>query len=97
MSGMAMAGSTNETVVTTSAEGFRTATVSYTDLDLNNAEARETLNFRISSAAKKVCGSADKSLAGSLAQAAKNRSCYSSAVDQAMRTLSDGQIAIVSR
>ena len=97
MSGMAMASSTNETVVTTSAEGFRTATVSYADLDLNNASARESLQYRISSAAEKVCGSVNRSSAGSLAQASKNRSCYNSAMDEAMRNLGDGQVAIVSR
>ena len=96
ISTMATAGSTNETVVTTSAEGFRTATVSYADLDLNNADARQTLNFRISSAAEKVCGSLNRSSAGSLAQASKNRSCYNSAMDEAMRNLSAGQVAVVS-
>ncbi|MFT5711162.1 MAG: UrcA family protein [Halioglobus sp.] len=97
MSGMAMAGSTNETVVTTSAEGFRTATVSYADLDLNNASARKSLHYRISSAAEKVCGSVNRSSAGSLAQTSKNRSCYNNAMDQAMRSLSDGQATVVSR
>jgi UrcA family protein len=84
-------------VVTTSAEGFRTTTVSYADLDLNNAEARKTLNFRISRAAEKVCGSVSRRSVGSLAQASKNRSCYNSAMDEAMRNLSDGQISVVSR
>lgn len=97
MSGMAMAGSYNETVVTTSPEGLRTATVSYADLDLNNVSARESLRFRISSAAEKVCGSKDRKLAGSLAQASKNRSCYNSAMDEAMRSISNGQVAVVSR
>lgn len=97
MSGMAMAGTTSETVITTSAEGLRTATVSYADLDLNNPSAREDLHYRISSAAKKVCGSANNNLAGSLSQAAKNRSCYNTAMDEAMRSLSDSQVAIVSR
>ncbi len=97
MSGVAMAGSYNETVVTTSAEGFRTATVSYADLDLNNDSARETLNFRISNAAEKVCGSVNRSSAGSLAQASKNRSCYNNAMDEAMRSLTNGLVAVVSR
>ncbi len=96
MSGMTMAGSYNETVVSTSSEGLRTATVSYADLDLNNTEARETLNFRISRAAEKVCGSVDRSLAGSLGQAAKNRSCAKNAMGEAMRNLSNGQVAVVS-
>lgn len=96
MSGIAMAGTYNETVVTTSTEGFRTATVSYADLDLNNSGAREILNFRISNAAKKVCGSVDRGLAGSLGQAAKNRSCYKNAMDEAMRNLSNDQVAVVS-
>jgi UrcA family protein len=97
ISTVASAGSTNETVVTTSVEGFRTATVSYTDLDLNNADARQTLNFRISSAAEKVCGSVNRASVSSLAQVSKNRSCYNRAMDEAMRNLSDGQVAVVSR
>ena len=96
MSGMATAGSYNETVVTTSAEGFRTTTVSYADLDLNKASARESLNFRISSAAEKVCGSKNRSSVSSLAQASKNRSCYNNAMEEAMRNLSNGQVAVVS-
>jgi UrcA family protein len=97
MSGMAMADSYNETVVTTSAEGFRTTTVSYADLDLNNTDAREILHFRISHAAEKVCGSVNRNLAGSLAQAGKNRSCHNNAMDEAMHSISNGQIAVVSR
>jgi len=86
-----------ETVVTTTAEGLRTATVSYADLDLSTAKAQETLHYRLSYAAHKVCGSSDRSDAGSLGQASKNRSCYNSAMDGAMSNISNGQIAIVSR
>ena len=86
-----------ETVVTTSAEGLRTATVSYADLDLNTDKARETLHYRLSYAAHKVCGSTERSDAGSLAQASKNRSCYNDAMDEAMSNVSNGQVAIVSR
>lgn len=97
MSGMAMAGSYNETVVTTTAKGLRTATVSYADLDLNTASAQQTLHFRISNAAEKVCGSVDRARAGSLAQATENRSCYNNAMNAAMRDISNGQVAVVSR
>ncbi len=86
-----------ETVVTTTAEGLRTATVSYEDLDLNSAKAQETLHYRLSYAAHKVCGSSDRSDAGSLAQASRNRSCYNSAMDEAMSNVSNGQVAIVAR
>ncbi len=94
---MASADTYNETVVSTSAQGLRTATVSYADLDLNTAKARETLQYRISNAARKVCGSVDRSHAGSLAQASKNRSCYNGAMNDAMSSLSNGQVAVVSR
>lgn len=86
-----------ETVVTTTAEGLRTATVSYADLDLNTSKAQEILHYRLSYAAHKVCGSSNRSDAGSLAQASKNRSCYNSAMDEAMSGISNGQIAIVAR
>ena len=94
---VATAGDYSETRVTTSAEGLRTATVSYDDLDLTNEHARETLHYRISKAAHKVCGSNDRVEAGSLSQASKNRSCYKGAMNEAMRSLSGGQVAVVSR
>jgi len=94
---MAAADTYNETVVYTSAEGIRTATVSYADLDLNTVKARETLHYRLSNAARKVCGSIERNDAGSLAQVSKNRSCYSGAMGEAMRSLSNGQVALVSR
>ena len=87
----------HETVVTTSAEGLRTATVSYADLNLSTAKARETLHYRISRAATKVCGSHNLREVGSLARASRNRSCYNSAMDETMSNLSNGQVAIVSR
>jgi len=87
----------NETRVTTSAEGIRTATVSYADLDLSDAHGREVLQYRISAAAHKVCGSSQRSDAGSLAQASKNRNCYNGAMNDAMRSLSEGQVAVASR
>ena len=86
-----------KTVVTTSAEGLRTATVSYADLDLSTNKAQETLRYRLSYAAHKVCGSSRRSAAGSLAQASKNRSCYNSAMDEAMSNVSNAQNAIVTR
>ena len=86
-----------ETVVTTTAEGLRTATVSYADLDLSISKAQETLHFRLSNAAHKVCGSSDRLVAGSLSQASKNHRCYNSAMDEAMSNISGGQVAIVAR
>ncbi len=93
----ATAGDDNETRVTTSVEGIRTATVSYDDLDLSHARGREVLQYRISAAARKVCGSSQRSDAGSLAQASKNRNCYNGAMDDAMRSLSEGHSAVASR
>ena len=97
MSGMASAGDYTETLVTTSSEGVRSASVSYADLDLNDVHARDTLHYRISDAAEKVCGSTNRAAAGSLAQASKNRSCQNDAMDEAMRSLNAGQVAVVAR
>jgi UrcA family protein len=93
----ASAGNYSETRVTTSAEGLRTTTVSYADLDLNSVTARETLQHRLSRAALKVCGSPYRATAGSLAQAAQNRSCSDNAVAEAMRTISVSQMAVAGR
>ena len=87
----------SETLVTTSAEGLRTTSVSYTDLDLNSVEARDILNRRLERAAIKVCGSPYRLTAGSLAQAAENRNCADSAVAEAMRSISETQVAVATR
>ena len=92
----ASAGNYSETFTSTSAEGLRTTTVSYTDLDLVSTEGRATLEHRISRAAREVCGSSNFREAGSLRQATENKSCYESAIARAMEQVSSPQLAAIS-
>lgn len=85
-----------ETVVTTSAEGLQQVTVAYDDLDLTSAKAQETLHFRISRAAEKVCGPTNPRAAGGITQATENRQCYESAVSDAMSQMTASQVASTS-
>lgn len=86
-----------ETRVTTSAEGLRTTTVSIADLDLNSVDARDTLHRRLEMAALKVCGSPYRGTAGSLAQAVENKNCADSAVAEALRSISETEVAVATR
>lgn len=93
----AAADSFNETTVTTSANGLRSATVSYADLDLTTAAAQETLYYRLSGASRKVCGSSDIRRTGSLKVAAENKACYEITLEQAMSETHDSQMASISK
>ncbi len=93
---MAAADSYSETVVTTSAQGLQTATVSFADLDLSTAKAQETLYYRLSSAAHRVCGSTDYRRTGSVRQAAENKNCYNNAMERALSQTARGQVASLS-
>ena len=93
----ASAGDYSEVHVTSSAEGLRTTTVSYADLDLSSVEAQETLRLRLNRAALKVCGSPHLRIAGSLARAAQNQSCSDKAVAEAMHAISASQMAVAGR
>lgn len=97
LSVIATAGSDSATQVTTTAEGLRTTTVSYADLDLGSAEAQDTLHRRFRRAALKVCGSPNRNTAGSLAQAEKNRDCAQNVVAEGMRTISTRQEVVAGR
>ena len=90
------AGDYSETIVSTSAEGLRTTTVSYADLDLVSTEGMATFEHRVSNAARKVCGSTHFREAGSLRRATENKSCYKSAVARAMEQVSSPQLAAIS-
>jgi len=89
----AAAESYSETTVTSSTEGLQTVTVSYADLDLSAADAQETLYYRLSSAARKVCGSSDIRRTGSIKQAAENKSCYENTLADALSQTSATQVA----
>ncbi len=97
LSVIATAGNDSASRVTITAEGLRTTTVSYADLDLGSAEAQDTLHRRFRRAALKVCGSPNRSTAGSLAQAAENRDCAENVVAQGMRTISTRQAIVAGR
>ena len=85
-----------ETVVTTSAEGLQQVAVSYDDLDLSSAKAQETLHYRISRAAEKVCGPTNPRAAGSITQATENKQCFESAMSDAMSQMTTSQVASTS-
>jgi UrcA family protein len=97
VSAVASAADYGETLVTTTAEGFRTTAVSYTDLDLSTAKAREALDRRLTRAARKVCGSPFRASTGSLPQAFENKQCADNAVAAAMRDISENDVAIAAR
>jgi UrcA family protein len=90
------AGNYSETVVTTSAEGLRTTTVSYADLDLASTQGKEALEHRVSKAAREVCGSSHFREAGSVSRAVENKSCYENAMAQAMKKVSSPQVASIA-
>lgn len=85
-----------ETIVSTSAQGIRTATVEISDLDIASTAGFETLGFRIQNAARVVCGPADYRRAGSLKRARVNRECATAAFDDAMSQISGAGLASVS-
>jgi UrcA family protein len=97
VSAVANAADYNETRVTTTAEGFRTTSVTYADLDLGTADAQKVLKRRLKRAALKVCGSpSHRFTAGSLAQAFENRECADNAVATAMRDIAEKDFVTVA-
>ena len=93
----AMAEGYSETHVSTTAEGLRTMTVSYADLDMSDPQGKEILELRISRAARNVCGSPSIREVGSLRRATENKECYDSAVANAETQASAAQMVVVSR
>ena len=69
------------------------ATVNFSDLNLNSAEGQETLYYRISNAAKQVCGSQDVRQAGGVAQAARNEDCYQQSLSRALAEVNNSAVA----
>ena len=93
----ASAGGYSETIVTTTAEGLRTTTVSYADLNMSDPKDKGILERRVRLAAQKVCGSSDWRTAGSVRQASANKSCSQAAVAGAVDMSASSQVALVSR
>lgn len=92
----ANAGSYSETRVSTAADGLRSVSVSYADLNLASTAGRETLQQRISHAARRVCGSANLRQAGSLRQLSDNRKCQQRAIEKALKQMSERKFAAVA-
>ena len=86
----------SETVVSPGVGGLATATVSYDDLDLTSSAGQSKLHYRLSRAARAVCGSNDMRLAGSVRQASENQNCYENSLAEAMSETNRGNIASVS-
>ena len=92
-----LADNLGETVVRTSTDGLRVTNVSYDDLDLSSKQGRQTLHFRIGSAARLVCGDTDIRKTGSLKRAQENKSCYDNSVAQAKAQISSELVASISQ
>ncbi len=84
------------TQVTSTQEGLQQAAISYADLDLSSAKGQETMYFRISAAAEKVCGSSNPREAGGITQATENKVCYERAMSEAMSQLNASQVATIN-
>ena len=91
LAGQAQANNYSETLVKSSA--VRSQTVSYDDLDLSSSQGQESLYYRVSAAARSVCGSSDYRITGHLATAAENEACYERAVNEALSQINAGQVA----
>ena len=71
--------------------------MSYADLDLNDAEGRETLDYRVRAAAREVCGSTDYRITGSVSQANENKECAERAIASARHVSGATEVAVASR
>ncbi len=68
-------------------------TVRYGDLDLNSQAGRDTLNARLSEAARTVCDHHGYSRSGSLSYHARARACYEESLAAAHAQVESGQLA----
>ncbi|WP_116367523.1 UrcA family protein [Parahaliea mediterranea] len=91
LAGQAQADNYSETLVQSKAA--RTQTVNFDDLDLSSSKGQQSLYYRISAAARNVCGSGDYRITGHLGSAADNEACYKRAVNDAMSQVNAGQVA----
>jgi len=79
-----------------SPKAVRMETVSFDDLDLSSSKGQQSLYFRISSAARAVCGSSDHRITGHLRSAVDNQACYERAVSDALSQVNNpSQVATV--
>lgn len=97
MAGLSVAANADSetTVTANSILQEKQVSVSFEDLDLNSPQGQETLYYRISRAAERVCGPSDIRQAGGLSQATRNRDCYRDSLSRALSEVSTG-IAVVT-
>lgn len=92
ISTQAFAGDFSETKVSANRVAKEVA-VDYTDLDLNTPQGQEKLYYRISRAAKQICGPTQSRMAGGLSQAAENRACYKESLSRALSEIPNTAVA----
>ena len=97
LTGAANAGSPVGGEVGLTSSGVRTTTVSYSDLDMSDAKAQKIFKYRVSRAAKQVCGSSRRGEVGSLSRASKNKQCITDAMSNALRQASGAQMAAIDK
>lgn len=95
-SGTVLAGIVDETTVRAGAEEARTMRIQFTRSELASIEGRAALQHRIERAAKYVCGPLGAREAGGLRLAARNRQCYTNAVDSALSQLQFEKLAVMN-
>ncbi|QIB66252.1 UrcA family protein [Kineobactrum salinum] len=89
----AMAEAYTETLVQSQAVAVRSVAVSVADLDLASSEGQDTMYYRLSQAAREVCGPSGYRQAGGARQAARNQACYHQALSDALAQASAGRMA----
>jgi UrcA family protein len=90
--GCLLAGSLGVAQAATPADEVPKVVVSYSDLDLSTTEGARTLYRRISIAAQEVCPFQD---ALDLSRRAKNHACREAAIERAVSSVNNAQLATV--
>lgn len=93
----ASVGSEQVSEVGVTSSGLRTVSVSFSDLDMTDASAQKTLYYRVKRAAQRVCGSSHVRNVGSLSRAVKNKECFNVAMSNALRQVSNTQLAALDK
>ena len=91
------AGEIEETLAHPLSIETQTVTVEYDQMELATEEGREAVEFRISKAAREVCGPSSVKEAGDLEFATRNRQCYRDAVSAAHSQLETAAAAVTGR
>jgi UrcA family protein len=91
-----LAGVVDETKVLAGAEETRSVRIQFTRSALASVEERAALQHRIERAAKHVCGPLGAREAGGLRLAARNRQCFTNAVESALSQLEVEKLAALN-